>query len=239
MRNLVLAAVLLLPSVLSACGDAGTSGGRSTPSSSPSISTEQVNCSGGATARVSADLDGNGAPERLFFSPRTNEGCPASLAGLHGTKVFYAEIDGDPQVGKAGLSAVSVPGRRGALVLLLDHHPRGGFQAHLFGYADGKLEELEIGGQPIFPFVATDALSTPVAAACTADGFAVTEARAHQPIGVAPAWDIYRTTYEVDGNTVTKTGETELAENVLTEDLEAKYRNLVNHALFEDCLATG
>jgi len=233
----LLVATAVVPLLLAGCGDDGSD---STGSASPHESSSSSSWCRGESAPVrlsSADLDGDGTVEDIDYAPPGGD-CPASLSSSVDL-VAAPKLDWTTPPTSADIQVVTVPGRPGQLVLLREQHPRGGFQAHLFGYADRKLEELTVGGKPIFPFVATDALSTPLAATCTADGFAVTEARAHQPVGVAPAWDVHRTTYSVDGNTVTKASEGEVADNVLTEDLEAKYANLVNHALFEDCLATG
>ena len=65
-----------------------------------------------------------------------------------------------------------------------------------------------------------------------------TEAVAHEPVGIAPAWDIKQTTYAVDGTTVTKGATKEIADNVLPKDLEAKYPDLVKHSAFESCRAS-
>ena len=94
---------------------------------------------------------------------------------------------------------------------------------------------LSADGKPVFPFVATDVTTDPLTARCTADGFEVLHARAHTPIGVVPAWDVDRTTYTVDGNQVTASAATEIADNVLDEELPKKYADLVGYRLFENC----
>jgi hypothetical protein len=187
---------------------------------------------------VRADLDGDGAAEPVSFSPPSGE-CPGTLTSPSLEPDAGPILDWDPQPTPRDASVVRIPGRSGDLVVLLEQHARGGFQVHLFGYAGGTLEELLVDGTPIFPFVATDVPSTPLGATCTADGFEVTEARAHQPVGVVPAWDVDRTSYSVDGNTITEGATTEIADNVLDEQLRTQYRSLVQHSLFENCRAAS
>lgn len=159
---------------------------------------------------------------------------PALSADVDG-RAITAHVDGDLPVRDGDLQAVQIPGRTGEVLLVEQQHPRGGFQARLYGYADGNLAELTVDGEPIFPFVATDVLESPLSARCAPGGFEVTEARAHEPVGVVHAWDIDRTSYSVDGNTVTKGATTEIADNVLDEDLSKKYSDLVHYRLFENC----
>jgi hypothetical protein len=232
MRMWVLAAPVVMSLLLAGCGDE-TDATTTEPSTAPSTSA----CARGDQPDVPlarADLDGDGAVEPVSFSPPAGD-CPGALT----TEALDADagptLDWDPQPTSRDASVVRIPGRSGDLVVLLEQHARGGFQVHLFGYAAGTLEELLVNGKPVFPFVATDVTSTPLAATCTVDGFEVTEARAHQPVGVAPAWDVDRTTYAVDGNTVTEGATTEIADNVLDDQLRTQYRNLVQHSLFENC----
>ena len=130
-------------------------------------------------------------------------------------------------------------GRTGDLVLLREEHPRGGFQAHLYGYAGGHLEELTVQGRPVLPFVATDVLTDPLSARCTDGGFEVLRARRHEPVGIVAAWDVFRTTYTVDGNRVHVGPTPKVADNVLDQDLPTRFPDLVGHALFEDCRVAG
>jgi hypothetical protein len=224
---------------LAGCGDKRVDdGGRGTfqsPDADPCVGTE---ARGEAVVLVHADLDGDNAPEAVSSLPRTRKCGPLLIATVDGDDVV-ARIDDELPIAPGGSFAVAVPGRSGDLVLVRQEHPRGGFQVRLFGYADGRLGELYADGGPVFPFIATDVMSTPLAATCATGGFTVTEARAHQPIGVAPTWDVYRTTYTVDGNTVTERGSTEVADNVLPEQLEASYADLVDPSLFENCRASG
>jgi hypothetical protein len=238
MRNVLLGLVLTVPLVLAGCGD-DTTGGDASADTPPTTSTGGDSCrerSDGAQASVSADLDGDGTQEEISYVPPGQQ-CPgrASLVADVDGDTVRAELSGDLPVTAGDLSAVRIPDRDGDVVLVTAQHPRGGFQAHLFGYADDTLAELTVDGKPVFPFVATDTLSSPLAARCIDGGFEVTQARAHEPVGVVPAWDVDRTTYTVDGITVTAGATAEVADNVLDDQLRSQYRSLVQHALFEDC----
>jgi hypothetical protein len=226
-RGIALAVLLL---ALSGCGDGGGTGPGSTPTRSTSV------CRGDKVPILvtRADLDGDGTLDEVSFRPASGS-CPADLwSSVRGLRAAPT-LDWDASAAGSTAAAVRVPGRTGDLVLLLQQHPRGGFQAHLFGYADGRLAELTVDGRPVLPFVATDVPSDPISTRCVDGGFEATEGRAHEPIGVVPAWDVYRTTYTVDGNAVTEGATTEVADNVLEKDFRTQYADLVRHALFENC----
>jgi hypothetical protein len=223
-----LAAALLL---LGGCGDERA--GRPAADSPAASASACAGPQDAVHATVHADLDGDGVAETVDYLGDPT--CPVLRAEVGG-KAVTARVPGDTALRQGDLSAVQIPGRTGELVLARQQHPRGGFQARLFGYADGRFAELTAEGEPIFDFVATDAVTPPTAATCARDGFVVTQARAHQPIGVMPAWDVYRTTYTVDGNTVTKGATSEVADNVLDRQLHQQYGDLLGHDLFAGCV---
>lgn len=226
---------LVVAVVLAGCGDVGDK-----PSGEPRAH-ESVVCTGHPSpAGTSLDLDGDGTADdvRIDAAPVDGQCRDAVIASVGGHETV-APLAGELPVSSKDLAAVRVPGRTGDLLLVTAQHPRGGFQATLYGYADGALVALTVDGQPIFPFVATDAPSTPMAATCTDGGFEVTVGRRHEPIGVAPAWDVDRTTYVVDGTTVTKGATTEVADNVLEKDFRTTYRALLSYSLFANCRVTG
>lgn len=233
----LLAATATMSVLLAGCGDGrGDGGGPAadpTPTSTTSWCREQPE---GLPVTLTADLDGDGGPETVTYVPAGRR-CPGgpSLVVEGSTGELHVEVADDLPVTRDGLAVVRVPGRKGDLVLLTPHHPRGGFQAHLFGFAGDRLEELTDDGKPVFPFVATDAPSDPLSARCVDGGFEILRARAHQPVGVVPAWDVDRTTYAVEGNEVTRRATTEVADNVLDEQLEKRYGDLVHHRLFANC----
>jgi hypothetical protein len=230
MRVSLLVAVLI--GVLAACGSAGEERSSATPTKPTAFACAY---SGEQLSRVRADLDGNGSAEEVTYAPAVSR-CPASVNATIGPRYRYVVIHDDLSIAPNGLRKVTIPGRTGDLVLLTLAHPRGGFQAHLYGYAGGKLAELTADGKPVFGFLATDAPTEHVSATCTRGGFTVTEARTHQPIGIAAAWDVFRTTYAVDGNDVTRSGDrSEIAENVLEDELPTRYPDLAANRLFAGC----
>jgi hypothetical protein len=233
----VLALALTVPLALAGCGDrpAATSGSAaSSPAVTAAVCAEEPGSTGARLVEV--DLDGDRVPDPVSYASATS-GCPAHLVATVAGHVLSAPVAGELAISPTSAAAVAIPGRTGETLLVRAQHPRGGFQAHLFGYADGRFAELEADGGALFDFVATDAMSTPTAARCDDDGFAVVQARAHEPIGVVPAWDVFRTAYSVDGNTVTKGATTEIADNVLDRELHRRYADLVGYDFFSDCLA--
>jgi hypothetical protein len=102
-----------------------------------------------------------------------------------------------------------------------------------------ELAELQVDGNPLVPFVATDVQEHPFNIDCGDGGLVFTEAVAHEPPGVVAAWDIRETTYAVDGTTVTPGRTKEIADNVLPDQLRPKYPELVEHAAFPSCRAAG
>jgi hypothetical protein len=237
MRTGLLGVAIALPLLLAGCGDAGGTPPGSAASASPSGTVDAcVRESGGTGPRATVDLDGDDAPDSVEFVAFAD--CPDGLEAEVGDQHPVAALAGDLPVTADDMVAVQVPGRTGQVLLVRQRHPRGGFQARLFGYADGRFEELTVAGQPVFGFIATDVTTTPTAARCVADGFEITQAKAHEPIGVLPAWDVFRTTYAVDGNTVTRGATTEIADNVLDDQLQRQYGDLVGYELFGNCLAS-
>jgi hypothetical protein len=238
MRRPLLVLAVVLPLTLAGCGDdPGDRGLNDLPKTDAAscLSDDQV---GSSPILTSADLDGTGEPDAVQFAKGSGT-CHDVLFARAEAKRRGVVVTGDLPMSSAEASPVTVPGRKGQLVLVIQRHPRGGFQARLFGYADGRLEELKADGSPVFPFIATDVLTDPMSASCIAGGFEVVEAKAHAPIGVVPAWDVYRTSYTVDGNNVTKGATAEVADNVLEKQLHRKYRALVQHSLFANCRAAG
>ena len=242
MRKCLLAVVLTLPLLLTGCGDNRPvlDGGHG-QFASPSADRSACGAADADAAEVArADLDGDGATDAVrYVGPGANQDCPAGLIATVGGRPLFAAVQADTVVTRADVSVVQLPGRSGQLLLIKQTHPRGGFQARLFGYAGAKLEELTVGSKPVLGFVATDVQSTAFSARCTDDGFEVLAARPHQPIGIVPAWDIDRTTYAVEGNTVAPGATTEIADNVLDKQLRAKYSELVNYSLFANCRVPG
>lgn len=233
----MLAVVVVLPFLLAGCGDAAPvidEGHGQFASPSPTGCPHDAR----AVPLVRADLDGDGAPDQVDFEP-PGGACPGGLTTSVPGLRWAPTVDWDASGAAHDAAVVLVPGRTGDLVLLREQHPRGGFQAHLYRYADGHLAELTVQGRPVFPFVATDVLTDPISARCTDGGFEVVHAQRHQPVGIVAAWDVFRTTYTVDGNTVRPGPTTKVADNVLEKDFATAYAGLVRYALFENCRVGG
>ncbi|MGO4258938.1 hypothetical protein [Marmoricola sp. RAF53] len=232
MRNFRVLGAAALLAFVAGCGSSGDSDA-SGSASSPEVSNAVCPHATGSPD-FQLDLDGDGTPDDVAQVPASG-GCPAVLEAHVGDDTLQAELDGDLPV--TSFAAVRFTGRDGDVLLTTQAHPRGGSQTRLFGYDARTFAELLADGKPVFDFVATDAPTEHVSAACTADGFAVTEAVAHQPAGVVPAWDVYRTPYAVAGNDVTAGARTEVDDNVLESQLPSKYPDVVKGAMFENCRA--
>jgi hypothetical protein len=222
--------------VLAGCGSAAPSNDPSagaakdsSPSASPSSS--PTDCPHASKAIAQADVDGDGTPETIDLLTTAEGDCPDSLSAGRGP---VAELRaGEPPIGSA--YAVTVPGREGQLVVTRQDHPRGGFQLRVYAGGEGGLAELEVDDQSLLPFVALDVQEHPWSIDCGDGGLVFTEAVAHEPRGVAAAWDVKRTTYAVDGTGVTAGPTQEVADNVLPGQLDAKYPDLVKHTAFASC----
>ena len=239
MRKLLpMAGPFLSVVLLAACGNVGPgdAGLNDLPKAGAAtcLTSDQI---GSAPSLAPADLDGDGTGNNVQYLAGSGR-CARVLFARVGGKRQGVKVTGDLPVRLQASRAVAVPGRHGDLVMLVEEHPRGGFQAHLYGYARGRFEELLAHGNPVLPFVATDVSDNPFTAGCTEGGITVTQAVAHQQVGVLPAWDIVRTTYAVDGNAVTPRGSEEVADNVLDAQLHRDHADLVTHSLFAHCLAS-
>jgi hypothetical protein len=141
-----------------------------------------------------------------------------------------------PMVGKQ-VGRVAIPGARQPAVLTRQDHARGGYQLHLYVDLGGGPRELtDVHHNPVIPFVATDTSpATPVSADCTGDGFAVTEADPTTPRGVLFAWDVHRTSYQVDGDRAVPLERVELHKSIPDATLRADSPELFSRAMFTHC----
>jgi hypothetical protein len=222
----VLAAVALLAT---ACGSTE----RGTPTQ-PAPATGAAACITDSAVSASkpllpVDLDGSARPNGVNFVPGPGACGNLLLATLDGRlRALVTPIDlARPRV---KMHAVTVPGRRGQLLLAVDHHPRGGFQAYLFGYADGSLQQLTVRGRPVIPFVATDTGTGQLATHCTRNGIQVDTATQHDG-----AWTVYRSTYRLVGNQLSDKGRRVQVSGLTEAKLDQQYGALIRHDLFEDC----
>ena len=195
-----------------------------------------------AVALGSFDVDGDGKPDRFSFRPAartpgddcfTVDTVTVTFTGggeYESSDVPYEE--GLPLRG-GDVRGVRVPGHRGALVLVVQQHPRGGFSAHLSAFDGRQLSGVGSASGALAPFVATDAPTAYVSARCTSSGFKVTRAVAHQPVGVVPTWDVTRMSFR--GDDLAAGGAAEVADNVREPALRSRFPGLVRNQLFENC----
>lgn len=242
----VLSAIVATLLFLAGCGSAeqgsaDEAGSEPSGSSSPAqpdaasdpVCTTAAGASRVATDLATLDLDGDGRLDVVRLTSATDP-CPGQLvAEIGGRDVVLALPTDEPSVSSA--FAATVPGHPGDLLVTRQDHPRGGFQLRVYAAEDGKLAELKVDGQALVPFIALDVQEHPLSIDCTDGGVVVTEAVAHEPPGVAFAWDIKQTTYTLEGTTVTAGPTEEIADNVLPDQLEAKYPDLVKHTAFTSC----
>lgn len=115
-------------------------------------------------------------------------------------------------------------------------HPRGGYQPHLFALAP-RVAELRVDRAPLLPFVATDGGAAPTAARCGEDGtLEVLRATTSEPPGVVLAWDVYRTTYEIDGPRVEKLATEQIRDHIADPLLHQQMPEMFGPgALLHDC----
>ncbi len=238
MKRLACLATLLL---LAGCGSAEQQGGESGKSDpSGSTTTTVGKCAADApevqVARTLAtvDLDGDGTAESVKVTGAGGE-CPNTVFVKLGSRPLAAAPDDGPPVTNA--FGVAVPGRAGRLLVTRSDHPRGGYQLRVYAVGTSELDELQIGRNPLVPFLATDVQEHPFSIDCGDGGLVVTEAIPHEPPGVVAAWDIRRTTYVFEGGRITPGTSAEVADNVLPNQLGQNYPDLVKHTAFASCRA--
>lgn len=184
---------------------------------------------------VTVDLDGDGRADPVRLTSSSSP-CPDRIFAELGDVVVSTHVRVGSRLTAYG---VAVPSREGALLAVRSDHPRGGFQLGVYAASREALVELEVVGRPLLPFIALDVLEHPLSIDCADGGLVITEAVAHEPRGVAHAWDIKRTSYVVEGTAVNKGASSAIADNVLPDQLEAKYPELVRHSMFRSCRTAG
>ncbi len=188
-----------------------------------------------AAARLTeADLDGDGTPDEVRVTGPGGE-CGDLLVATVGEESLTVPLADGPAV--TGGYAVALPGRDGQLLVTSADHPRGGYQLRVYAAGEEGLVELRTDAGTLVPFVATDVEEHPFSVECTDGGVVLTEAVTHEPVGVVAAWDVQRTSYTVEGTTVTAGPTDEIADNVLPGQLGRRYPDLVRHSAFAGCRA--
>lgn len=219
MKTLVVALAMLL---VAGCGNA----------SQDPKAREEHTCSKGGTALAQVRLAGAAVPVR--FAPQGGD-CNNALYAEDGTKTYLLDL-GDVVLSPEGAVAVTVPGRDGQVLAAREVHPRGGYQWHLYGVADGRLAEILADGKPPIPFVATDTQpQPPMTIACKDPGLQVTQARAHEPAGVMFTWDLDRIDITISGNDAKVDGPKEIEDNVVPSIMARKHLDLVKQRMFVGC----
>lgn len=226
-----------------ACGSSGGSttasqSHRSSPEAS-SPSTAVGSCRAGnpalssARTLTSADLDGDGSPERVRLTT-PGGACGNTLFARLGRGYVSAPLADPLPVPSA--QALRLRPDQAQLVAVRQVHPRGGFGYRVYAYGEGKLRELTDHGNPLVPFVATDAGDPmPLSADCADGRLTVTSAQRQQPPGIVAAWKVTRTTYDVAGGGVTGEQTRQVDDNALDASLDRSYPGLRQHRMFQHC----
>ena len=230
---------------LAACGSAGTA---EQPDSSGAVGARLFGDCGAddpvlehATVVARADLDGDGtATEIGYVAPDVEGPCAGALVTtVDGERTGVTVADAPSSVEDPAVVALRGTTRE-LLMLRGDPHPRGGYPVHLYGATGGAIAEILADGRPVIGFVSTDGGAAPATATCTPDGGLATWAgTAHQPPGVVLAWDVWRTTYTLDGVDATKVSHELVREAVADPLLRRAMPQLFDPAAtFADCRAS-
>lgn len=225
---LALAVGAILLASTAACGNRGSA----TPTTHPTAAGAVCTQPHGTVLSTVADLDGDGKPDQLTYYPRVGT-CHGYLAADIADAQLTAPMNGplaDVPVRARDLTVIRLRGHTGNVLLLRRTHPRGGLDATLYGYAQGSFAALTSNGQSLFGFVATDALTTPYSARCTAGGFDLLRGSM-----VGQRWTVTRTSYVVTGNAVTPEATSQVASGLTDQDLRRSYGDLVRYDLFTGC----
>jgi len=186
-----------------------------------------------------ADIEGSGPPEEITYI--------RDDAGGSCANALYTTLDGeavamplgDARIDEDSFEVIQLVGtERQLLVAREEPHPRGGYQVHVYGFADGVLSELLVDGEPLVGFVATDGGAAPTTAVCTDDGgLATLSAVPHVPPGIVLAWDVTRTTYSLSGNVLKEVASELIREAAADPLLRAEMPQLFDPAgYFDDCI---
>jgi hypothetical protein len=182
----------------------------------------------------SADLDGDGRADRVWFasSGRCRGLASATSNGVMGTELKGLDVD------PSSIRPLQTRGDDHQVLYLVGEkpHPLGGRQWHLVGSDGDTLGEVTLHRKPLLPFYATDGSGQPTTATCPArGGVAVVTATTHEPAGIVLAWDVSRTTYRVDGLEATEQDRSSVREAAADPTLRKEMPQLFDGSLFTDC----
>ena len=177
------------------------------------------------------DLDGDGSPDKVRLT-RADAAVPGrALHDGEGPAATRRRCATPLAWTSASATRVSLPGREGDLLALRAEHPRGGFQVQVYAF-DDALGEVTTDGQPVVPFVATDTTGGYLSVTCADGELVVRQAVAHEPPGIVFAWDVRETRYAVDGLRATRGATTEVADNILDQQLGAEFPDVKHRRMF-------
>lgn len=178
------------------------------------------------------DLDGNGSDETLRLA--TEAPCADTLFAISEDQVWSTPVD--PAAFEEAARVITRPGEEAELLLVSTSHPRGGFQAKLYGAAGAELGELQVDGKPLLDFVATDVEMPGTAARCGEDGsLVVMTAGPAETSGGEMAYDVFEQSFSVDGLTAAAGERTTVAQALTDPQIRQRYPELLDNTLFEDC----
>jgi hypothetical protein len=233
MRTLTTISALLVLALPAGCGEDAPRTEPVSPQAWGDCTIESYDDAGGRTV---ATLDDGGKDEATVRLVPAGDGpCGGGLVARVGSGVTGLDATGlDLEADSAAV--VTLAG--GDQLLMVDggRHPRGGFQPHVFSLAGG-LHEVQVDGNPLLPFVATDGGGLPVTATCRDDGgIDVLEATTSEPPGVVLAWDVQRTSYRLEDGEAVRTGTKQVrdhaADPVLRDEMPALFDT---DGFFRDC----
>lgn len=245
--NKSLSCLVLAGALAAGCADTGAGeSGSGEPSASPSSEAAPTlfgDCRADEPAVRSAepfaraDLDGDGRPDTLSMTAQRQGPCGNALIAEIGGTLSGLSLE-DSEVDASTVQVIDLRDTERHLVMAqADPHPRGGYDLRLFGADGDEVGEVLVSGRPVLGFVATDGGGAPTTAICLADGnIATVTARTHKPPGIVLAWDVFRTTYQLDGTTVQDRSTQKTADGVIDPKLQGQLPALFDPgSYFADC----
>jgi hypothetical protein len=237
MRTVTTISALLVLVLLGGCGEEqpGTAPGR--PAQWGDCTVDAFDRAGG---REVATLSGGGTENAsVRLVPAGDGPCAGGLVARTGAGVDGLDAGGlDLDVRSA--QVVDLEGGGELLLVNGGSHPRGGFQPHVFALSGG-LHEVQVDGNPLLPFVATDGGGTPATATCRDDGGVdVLAATTSEPPGVVLAWDVQRTSYRLEHGEATRIGTKQVRDHTADPVLRDEMPTLFEpDGFFSDCRSSS
>ncbi|MFL6156790.1 MAG: hypothetical protein ACJ72D_11895 [Marmoricola sp.] len=244
-RSLAATGLFVVAAVMTAgCGSSSDKAPRADPTPSiapvsPTTTAPPAACAeapGAVVATAQVDLAGDGTKQSVEVHAARGACQPAvTVGGEPAAGSALLETEMKPVKGAA--RPVSVPGRKGQFVVVRVAHARGAHQDFLVGSVDGKLGVLRDDfGEVPFGVVTTDT-SDPADLAevrCASAGIEVRSAV--EGSGTSNGgWDVYLTTFEVKGNTMTKVGSSQPQGTFTELQLTQQFPAMERGSFLENC----